>query len=272
MKIGHSFTCNAANMNISSSVQSISSFSKCHFACSYNWLIRTRSYFGFKSKNVKYLKRRHNVSNSRIPCSIMDNDESSQPTFMRARSTNDFGRTNRERTSGLGARGLAAKFSVKSPMLEDESLNVVWWPFVLCFHVYTKGMQNEIFLQFEARKRLTPVGELIGVPWIFRWGVWCWTGVHENGPFGGVSKLPLLPLKLFEWVGIKEFVSGAKWMYSLPLPCPFCSVIGNFRFGNSEKLRFRWAASSGLHSDNSSACRMPKSLHRFTTAPNVLME
>lgn len=65
----------------------------------------------------------------------MDNDESNQPTFMRARSTNDFGRTNLDRTSGLGARGLAAKFSVKSPRLDDESLNVVC-PFVACFQVY----------------------------------------------------------------------------------------------------------------------------------------
>lgn len=49
---------------------------------------------------------------------------------MRARSINDFGFTSRERTSGLGARGLAAKFSVRSPKLDDESLNAVEYPFV----------------------------------------------------------------------------------------------------------------------------------------------
>lgn len=45
-------TCSAANISISSSVQSISSFNNCHLACSYNWLMRTWSYLGFKSKNV----------------------------------------------------------------------------------------------------------------------------------------------------------------------------------------------------------------------------
>lgn len=60
-----------------------------------------------------------------MPCSMIDNDESNQATFMRARSTNDFGFTKRVRTSGLGARGLEAKFSVKSPNDDDVSLNVV---------------------------------------------------------------------------------------------------------------------------------------------------
>lgn len=125
-------------------------------------------------------------------------------------------------------------------------------------------------LEEYCEKRHTPVGELIGVLSKLRFGVWWWTGVHENGPFGGVSRLPLLPLKLFECVGMNELVSGAKWMYSLPYP--FCSVIGSFRFGNSEKFLFKWAASSGLHSDSSSGCRIPKSLHRFTTAPKVFFE
>lgn len=55
---------------------------------------------------------------------------------MRARSTNDFGRTNLDRTSGLGARGVAAKFSVKSPRLDDESLNVVYSLVPPGLHVY----------------------------------------------------------------------------------------------------------------------------------------
>lgn len=59
----------------------------------------------------------------------MDSEESSQPTFMRARSTNVFGLTKRDRASGLGAQGLYARLSIASPKLEDDSLNEVC-PFV----------------------------------------------------------------------------------------------------------------------------------------------
>ena len=55
----------------------------------------------------------------------MDKEESNQATFMRARSTIDLGRTNRDLASGLGHLGLAAKFSDSSPRLDEESLNVV---------------------------------------------------------------------------------------------------------------------------------------------------
>lgn len=65
------------------------------------------------------------MSYSRIPCSMIDSDESNQATFMRARSTSDFGFTSLERMSGLGARGLAARFSCKSLNDDVESLKVV---------------------------------------------------------------------------------------------------------------------------------------------------
>jgi hypothetical protein len=42
-------TWRAANMSISSSVQSPSSLSSYHWACSQNLLILTSSYFGFRS-------------------------------------------------------------------------------------------------------------------------------------------------------------------------------------------------------------------------------
>lgn len=95
-------------------------------------------------------------------------------------------------------------------------------------------------------------------------------GAHENGPFDGESKLPLLLCKSVECVGINEFVSGAGDIKSFrPISYSFGA---NFCFGNVEKFFFKWAGSNGLHNDNSSGCRMPKSLHRFTTALNVFVE
>ena len=53
------FTCRAANMTISSSVQSISSEISAHRACSYIWFMRTESYW--KNREVRHDNQNMNV-------------------------------------------------------------------------------------------------------------------------------------------------------------------------------------------------------------------
>lgn len=71
-----------------------------------------------------------------MPCSMIESDESNQATFIRARSISDFGLTKRDRISGLGARGLAAKFSCQSLNDDVESLNVEYSFELLCLQVF----------------------------------------------------------------------------------------------------------------------------------------
>lgn len=55
------------------------------------------------------------VSNSRMPCSMIDNEESNQATFIRARSTRLFGLISFVRMSGEIDVGLCARESDSPP-------------------------------------------------------------------------------------------------------------------------------------------------------------